>query len=132
MQRKIVMQDPKAFFSIGASSCALAVGLGAFGAHGLQDVLSSSALQTYQTATLYHLVHSLGLLAVSLALRHAPDSRPIIWAAWLMLTGILLFSGSLYLLSVTGISGFAFLPPLGGIAFILAWVLLAGGTWKKW
>ena len=113
------------FVAIGSLSAMLAVGLGAFGAHVLKDRLSAPMVEVYQTAVLYHLVHAVGLVLVGLVAHLLPDSGPVRWAGWLLATGTLLFSGSLYLLTVTGIRGLGAITPLGGIAFLAGWALLA-------
>ncbi|MFH5883245.1 DUF423 domain-containing protein [Halalkalibaculum sp. DA3122] len=114
----------KLFLSIGAINAALAVMLGAFGAHGLKERLTVDMLDIFETAVQYHFYHALGLLAVGLLAIHYPESGSLKWAGWLMLAGIVIFSGSLYILSVSGIRWLGAITPLGGISFIAAWVLL--------
>jgi uncharacterized membrane protein YgdD (TMEM256/DUF423 family) len=102
---------------------ALAVGLGAFGAHGLKARLPSDMLAVWHTAVQYHAWHALGLLAVGL-------STDNIWArsaGWLLVAGIALFSGSLYALSLGAPRGLGAVTPLGGTAFILGWIAFAIG-----
>ncbi len=101
------------------------VALGAFGAHGLKDVLTPEGKQTYQTAVLYHLVHGLGLLAVGWLATLKPTEPLLRNAGWAFVIGIILFSGSLYLLSVTGIKKLGIITPFGGLAFLAGWLLLA-------
>lgn len=115
----------KTFLLLGAIACVLAVLLGAFGAHALRGKLTADMLAVYQTAVQYHFWHALGLLAVGLAAAHLPASIPLRWAGWLMLSGIVLFSGSLYLLTITGTRWLGAITPLGGTAFIAAWALFA-------
>lgn len=110
------------FLAAGAISAALAVLLGAFGAHALRGWLDTAMLATYGTASHYHLIHSLGLLAVGLVAMRVPARASLKWSGWLMLSGIVLFCGSLYLLSVTGVSWLAGIAPAGGAAFVAAWV----------
>jgi uncharacterized membrane protein YgdD (TMEM256/DUF423 family) len=100
------------------------VGLGAFGAHGLKGRISVEALQIYHTAVLYHLVHGLGLFAVAWAwsVKPAPAVR---WAGLALSAGIVIFSGSLYLLAVTGARWLGAVTPIGGLLFLSAWGLLA-------
>ena len=81
-------------------------------------------LEIFQTGVQYHFYHALGLLAVGLLALHLPDSPWLRWSGWLMLGGIMVFSGSLYILSTTGIRWLGAITPIGGTAFILAWVLL--------
>ena len=99
---------------------ALAVGLGAFGAHGLRGRLDTYSMTIYEKAVFYHFIHALGLLVVPLVARDAGNRT-----CWLLLAGILLFSGSLYLLAITGVRMLGAVTPLGGVAFIAAWLLLA-------
>ena len=114
----------KLFASIGSINALLAVMLGAFGAHALKSRLSTEMLEIFQTGVQYHFYHALGLLAVGIIAYHLPDSRLLKWSGWLMLTGILIFSGSLYILSISGIKWLGAITPIGGTAFIIAWVLL--------
>ena len=120
---------PKTFLILGAINAFLCVAIGAFGAHGLKEKLSADMLAVYQTAVQYHFYHALGLVAVGLVLLHFPESRPVAWSGWTMLAGIVLFSGSLYVLSLTGVRWLGAITPLGGVAFLLAWALLAYGVW---
>lgn len=95
--------------------------LGAFGAHGLRDRLDAYSMEVYQKAVFYHFIHALGLLAVSLS----PRTAHLVWVNILLVAGILIFSGSLYLLAITGVRTFGAITPLGGLSFIAAWLLLA-------
>ena len=106
----------------------LCVGLGAFGAHGLKQKLSADMLAVYQTGVQYHFYHALGLIAVGLILLHYPRSKPVAISGWLMQAGIVLFSLSLYLLSLTGMRGLGIITPFGGVAFLSAWGMLAYGV----
>lgn len=106
----------------------LGVALGAFGAHGLKDRLSIEAKQIYQTAILYHLIHGLALLAVGWLALLKPMDGNIRNAGWCFIIGILLFSGSLYVLSLTGIKKLGIITPFGGLAFLLGWLLLVLST----
>ena len=117
------------FLTLGAINAFLCVGLGAFGAHGLKQRLSTDMLVVYQTGVQYHFYHALGLIAVGLVLLHLPSSRLLVWSGWLMLTGIALFSVSLYMLSLTGIRGLGIITPFGGVAFLSAWAMLGYGAW---
>ena len=116
------------FIIVGAISAALAIGLGAFGAHALKASLSPGMYEVYQTAVLYHLVHSLGLLAVAFVCFTKPTSGMAKMSGWLMSGGMILFSGSLYLLAVTGAKWLGAITPLGGIAMIAAWLLMAAAA----
>lgn len=114
-------------FGIGALSGALAVALGAFGAHALRGRLTPELLETFETGVRYEMYHALALLGVALALARWP-SNWIGIAGWLFVAGTLLFSGSLYLLALTGLRGFGAVAPFGGLAFIVGWLLLALGV----
>ena len=114
------------WIAAGATALALAVSLGAFGAHALRDRLDAYSLDVYQRAVFYHFIHALGLLLVSLLAR--TGAIPLQTGdriAWLLLAGIALFSGSLYLLALTGARWMGAITPFGGISFIAAWVWLA-------
>lgn len=119
------MAAARFFLMAGALNAALAVMLGAFGAHGLRGRLPADLLAIYQTASQYHVYHALGLLLVGLLALHAPTNSALRWSGWLMLLGVALFSGSLYLLAITGQRWLGAITPLGGTAWIAAWLLLA-------
>lgn len=109
---------------------ALAVALGAFGAHGLKAHLSTEMLQTYKTGVEYHFYHALGLLLIGVLSISYPSSL-LNWSAILLAIGIVLFSGSLYVLAISGIKWIGAITPLGGLSFIAGWVLLFVAVWKK-
>ena len=113
----------KLFLILGGINAALVVMLGAFGAHGLKTKLTAEMLAVYQTGVHYHLFHALGLLAVGLVATQMADSVYLKWSGWLMLVGIILFSGSLYVLSVSGLRWLGMVTPFGGVAFIAAWIV---------
>ncbi len=118
------MHAAKIFLALGSLNAMLAVILGAFGAHGLKTRLTENMLAVYQTGVQYHFYHALGLIVVGLVIM---QMLPSIWfksAGWFMLVGILLFSGSLYILSITQLRWLGAVAPLGGTAFIFAWLLL--------
>jgi uncharacterized membrane protein YgdD (TMEM256/DUF423 family) len=108
----------------------VAVGAGAFGAHALKARLAPDLMAVYQTAVQYHFWHALGLLGVGLLLRQQPQQRLLHAAAWLLVAGVLLFSGSLYALALTGIGGLGMVTPLGGVAFLAAWAAVAWAAWR--
>lgn len=109
---------------------ALAVALGAFGAHGLKSQLSTDMMQTYKTGVEYHFYHALGLLLIGILAISYP-SELMKWSAIFMAAGILVFSGSLYVLAVTGIKWLGAITPIGGLSFIAGWILLFLAVWKK-
>jgi uncharacterized membrane protein YgdD (TMEM256/DUF423 family) len=117
-------QTAKVFLILGGFNAALVVLFGAFGAHALRARLSVDMLAVYQTGIHYHLFHALGLLVVGLvATQQISDTAYLRWSGWLMLGGIILFSGSLYVLSVSGLRWLGMITPFGGISFIAAWIL---------
>jgi len=109
---------------------ALGVIMGAFGAHGLESQLSADRLEIYKTAVDYHLYHALGLIVLGTVIKVTESSLLLLWSASIMLAGIVLFSGSLYLLTLTGLSWLGAVAPFGGTAFIIAWLLFAIGMWR--
>ena len=115
----------KWFLILGSLNACLSVILGAFGAHALKEKLSADMMSTFQTGVQYHFYHALGLFAVAFAAAHLPSSRLVNWSGWTMLAGIILFSGSLYLLSLSGVRWIGAITPIGGAGFIVAWALLA-------
>jgi uncharacterized membrane protein YgdD (TMEM256/DUF423 family) len=124
-----------AWFRIGAILGCLAVGVGAFGAHALKARLESTGLSaTYQTGVQYHFYHALALLAVGLLAQSGRSGTAIQVAGWSFLVGIVLFSGSLYVLALTGITKLGAITPFGGLAMIVGWIALAvaaGGTTRQ-
>ncbi|EIC29000.1 MULTISPECIES: DUF423 domain-containing protein [Methylomicrobium] len=123
------MQSSFLFF--GALGALVGVGMGAFGAHGLKNMISPEMLTVYQTGVSYQMWHALGLIGIALIRRNEPESKLLNWAGWLMLTGIVLFSGSLYLLAIMGLKELGMVTPFGGVSFLLAWLLLAVYATKK-
>ncbi len=121
---------PKTFLLAGSLAAALAVVLGAFGAHALKARLGADLLAVWRTAVEYHFYHALALLAVGLLLMHFPGSAAVRWAGVLFAAGVLVFSGSLYLLALSGLRWLGAVTPLGGLAFIAGWLLLAWGIWR--
>lgn len=113
------------YLFLGSVNAGLSVILGAFGAHALKNYITDELIKTFNTGVEYHFYHSFGLFVIAFAFYLLPDSKLLKWSGRLMLTGILLFSFSLYVLSITGIRGFGIITPFGGIAFVAAWTLLA-------
>lgn len=120
----------KIFLLLGSLNAMLAVILGAFGAHALKAKLSRELLAVYQTAVQYHFYHALGLLAVGVLMLWLPANTLLKYSGGAMLAGIMFFSGSLYLLSVTGLRLLGAITPVGGLCFIVAWLLLAIAVWR--
>ncbi|MAZ66060.1 MAG: hypothetical protein CMF25_03025 [Kangiellaceae bacterium] len=109
---------------IAAISLGTAVIFGAFGAHALKDVLTPNLMQAYQTGVAYHFYHSLGMLIIGLIKQARPSLR-LLGCDWWLLSGTVLFSGSLYIMSITGIRILGMITPLGGICFIIGWFTFA-------
>ncbi len=120
----------KLFITLASLSGMLAVMFGAFGAHALKGRLDDYALGVFQTAVQYHFYHSLALLAVGMLALSQPQTALLRSSGWLFLTGIVIFSGSLYMLSLTGVRWLGAVTPLGGLAFIAGWACLAATGWK--
>jgi uncharacterized membrane protein YgdD (TMEM256/DUF423 family) len=118
------------FLGIGALSACVAVAAGAFGAHGLRDVVSADRLVVWETAARYQMYHALGLLIVAY-LASQKSAGPARVGGWLFVAGTILFSGSLYALTLTGITILGAITPLGGLAFIAGWLVLAWGVWRR-
>ena len=118
--------------SVAAGTLALAVMIGAFGAHALRDRLDAYSMGVYEKAVFYHFVHALGLLVVSLMPRAGVLSEAKAgWVCILLLAGVVLFSGSLYALAITGVRALGAVTPLGGLCFIAAWLLLTYAVAKQ-
>ncbi len=121
---------PKLWFITGCLMGALGVAVGAFGAHSLRQRVSADLLTVFETGVRYQMYHAFGLLAVAFASDRWSQTNFNL-AGWLFLIGILLFSGSLYLLCLSGMKVLGAITPLGGLCFLAAWVLLAWGVWKS-
>jgi uncharacterized membrane protein YgdD (TMEM256/DUF423 family) len=119
----------KIFLILGAINGFLAVALGAFGAHGLEGKISEKALGTWDKAVTYQMFHTVALFVTGL-IGMKIQSGSLHMAGWLFLIGIIIFSGSLYIYSTTGIKTFAMVTPLGGVAFLIGWILLGYAVMK--
>ncbi|MGH2351777.1 MAG: DUF423 domain-containing protein [Chloroflexota bacterium] len=119
----------RAFFLAGAVSGVIAVALGAFGAHALRDRLAPDLLAIFETGVRYHVYHALALLAAAYAAGRWPGAAAGA-AGWLFVAGTILFSGSLYLLSITGTRWLGAITPFGGLAFIAGWLALFWAAWR--
>ncbi|HEX8560002.1 MAG TPA: DUF423 domain-containing protein [Pyrinomonadaceae bacterium] len=118
------------FFLIGALSAFVGVAAGAFGAHGLKSRLGEDLLAVFETGVRYQMYHAFGLLAASWAYARWPGT-PAAAGGWLFLAGTLVFSGSLYALSLTGQRWLGAVTPVGGLAFLAGWLCLAAACWKS-
>lgn len=119
------------FLLLGAINGFLSVALGAFAAHGLKPRLGAYQLDIFQTGVTYQATHSLALLAVAILLHLQPNSSSLTWAGWSFFIGIILFSGSLYTLSLTNIKVLGAITPFGGVLFLVGWALIAVHAWKS-
>ena len=114
--------DRSPLISLGAINAAIAVAAGAFGAHGLRERLEPRALEVFETGARYHMYHALAIILVGLIAGSQPRAQT---AGWIFQAGIVLFSGSLYALALTGSKVLGAITPLGGLAFLAGWVWLA-------
>jgi len=122
--------DARKTLAIAGALIALATVLGAFGAHALKSQLSPDKLAVYETAVRYHFLHALGLLVIGVLLR-STDTELLRWSAMLVLVGIILFSGSLYLLTFGAPRFLGVVTPLGGLALIVGWGMFAVTMWRQ-
>lgn len=121
----------RTYLMVGSAFAFLGVALGAFGAHMLKDKLSAEMMDVYHTGVQYHLVHAIGLLAVALCAERLAADRLVRWAGRLLVAGIVLFSGSLYVLAISGVKVLGAITPFGGVAFLAGWACLAAAAWKQ-
>jgi uncharacterized membrane protein YgdD (TMEM256/DUF423 family) len=117
------------FFVAGSLFAFFAVGLGAFAAHGLKARLAPDMLNIFEVGVRYHMYHALALLAVAWACSRWPESHAHI-AGWAFIFGIVVFSGSLYILSMTGVRWLGAITPIGGVGFLIGWILLIWALWR--
>ena len=117
------MNMDRVFFGLGAVSAMLAVAAGAFGAHALRARITPESLAIFETGARYQIYHALALLAVGWAVSRWPGSLPV-YAGWLFVSGSILFSGSLYILALTGVRWWGAVTPIGGLAFLAGWLCL--------
>ena len=118
------------WIAIGSVLGGLAVALGAFGAHSLRDVLTPSALETFETGVRYQFYHAVAIILAGLVLGRDPSAKLANAAGWLFMIGVAIFSGSLYLLTITGMRWLGAITPIGGVAFIVGWACLGLATWR--
>ncbi|MCK4840395.1 MAG: DUF423 domain-containing protein [Methylococcales bacterium] len=119
------------FLFLTAISGLIGVAMGAFGAHGLKAVLTPEMLAVYRTGVDYQMWHALALGLIAVFRQQTPESVLLKWAGWLMFVGILLFSGSLYLLAMLNMKWLGMITPLGGVSLLIAWVLVAMFAFKS-
>lgn len=121
----------KLFLILGTVNASVVVVMGAFGAHSLKTKISGDMLSVFQTAAQYHFYHSLGLMIIGILAIFFKSEKYLRIAGWMMFTGIILFSGSLYVLSITSTRWVGIITPFGGIAFIISWVFVAISVWNR-
>jgi uncharacterized membrane protein YgdD (TMEM256/DUF423 family) len=126
---EMTTQHNQLFFGLGCLFAFVGVAAGAFGAHTLKGRLDSEMLTVFDTAVRYQIYHSMGLLLVGLAVSRFPTAR-LHLSGWLFAAGILLFSGSLYVLALTGVKWLGAITPLGGVAFLGGWGSLGWMVWR--
>ena len=115
---------------LGSIFMFLGVALGAFGAHALRSRLSEDMLAIFETGTRYHFYHALGLFAVAWISKNYPSGL-VSAAGWAFVFGIAIFSGSLYVLSISGVRWWGAITPIGGVAFLVGWLMLAAATFTS-
>jgi len=121
----------KLFLLVGSANAALAVIFGAFGAHALKARLDENLLKVFHTGVEYHFYHALGLILIGILIINLGINSWIKTAGWMMIVGIVLFSGSLYLLSILNLRWLGMITPIGGLLFILSWLSLSMAIFKN-
>ncbi|MFD0586378.1 DUF423 domain-containing protein [Paenibacillus sp. GCM10027627] len=119
------------YFTIGAVNAALAIALGAFGAHGLEKMLSEHYLEVFETGVRYHMYSALGLMLISLLYKAVGGNRSILTGGRLIFAGTVIFSGSLYILALTDITKLGMITPIGGVAMLTGWGFVIAGAVKQ-
>jgi|TARA_R100000365_G_scaffold3244_1_gene10305 uncharacterized membrane protein YgdD (TMEM256/DUF423 family) len=126
LEQEIINQElmnGKQLIMLAGLSGAIAVGLGAFGAHGLEDTLAATGrADTFETAVKYHFYHTLAIALIGIIKLTKPNWKSLVFASWSMVFGIIVFSGSLYILSLSGVTWWGAITPLGGVGFIMGWL----------
>ena len=125
-----INKNVKFFLTLSCIMMALAIAIGAFGAHGLKSIVEPQLLVTYNTGVEYHFYNTLGLFAACFIMYLKPDSRKTVIASWLILIGMIIFSFSLYLLVILNLPILGAITPIGGTLLIIAWILLAVSIYK--
>ena len=121
----------KQFLVISGIGMFLGVALGAFGAHGLKQKISQEMLNIWNTAVLYHMLHCLGLAIVALSFKLFGDTHWFLWSGWALIIGMIIFSGSLYVLALTGIRWLGAITPFGGLSLLAGWGLFVLALYKS-
>ncbi|MGF7046615.1 uncharacterized membrane protein YgdD (TMEM256/DUF423 family) [Paenibacillus sp. DS2015] len=121
----------RTFIQWGTVLMALSVAIGAFGAHLLESRIGQDALEIYETGVHYHMIHGIALILVGLAAGQWGESKKLNVAGWMFMVGVILFSGSLYVLSISGITMLGAITPLGGVAFIIGWLYFMADVFRR-
>lgn len=121
----------RTFMAWGAVLMALSVAIGAFGAHMLEGKISPDELAIYETGVQYHMIHGIAVIITGLAAGLFGESRKLFWAGVLFIAGTIIFSGSLYVLSVSGTKWLGAITPIGGVSFIAGWLVLMSSAWSR-
>lgn len=122
----------KKYFAIGAINAGIAIALGAFGAHGLQDIVSERMLANFETGVRYHMYSALGLMLVSIIYHLSNESKKVKQGARLICAGTFIFSGSLYTMALTGLTILGAITPIGGVLLILGWIFVTIGVLRPY
>lgn len=116
----------KIFLLLGSLNMVLAIALGAFGAHGLEGKVSERMIQNWQTGAHYHIIHALAIIVLGLIIaQYSGQSSLLTYAGWTLFAGVVFFSGSLYTMTLTGVKKLGMVTPIGGLLFIIGWILVA-------
>ncbi|MBD7966932.1 DUF423 domain-containing protein [Paenibacillus gallinarum] len=121
----------KKWIGIGSILVMLSVMIGAFGAHMLEPIIGEDKISVYETGVQYHMIHALGIILIGIIMKVFGEAKLLVWSARLLFIGIILFSGSLYALSISGLGPLGAITPLGGVCFIAGWICLATTAFKK-
>ena len=125
------MEVAKKWIGIGSILVMLSVMIGAFGAHMLEPIIGEDKISVYETGVQYHMIHALGIILIGVIAKVFGEAKLLVWSARLLFIGIILFSGSLYALSISGLGPLGAITPLGGVSFIAGWICLAVTVLKK-
>ena len=125
------MEVAKKWIGIGSILVMLSVMIGAFGAHMLEPIIGEDKISVYETGVQYHMIHALGIILIGIIMKVFGEAKLLVWSARLLFIGIILFSGSLYALSISGLGPLGAITPLGGVCFIAGWICLAITAFKK-